>query len=1147
MVRLSFLGQPQIERDGAPIAIDRHKAIALLAYVALSHQGQARDTLAALFWPDYDQGHAFAYLRRTLWTLNQALGPHVLDTGRETIALRRDANLWIDVDRFQSLLAACRTCGHAGAPCPPCHDRLDEAIALYRGDFLTGLTLRDSPDFETWQREQAEGLRADLAWALEQQALSHAALGAFDPALAAARRRVALDPLDESGHRLLMQLLVHAGQRTAALRQYQECVRLLNDELGVAPEAETVALVEQIRAGAVGSGARSQERSGEPRVRPGEPRVRPADQRIRPADQGDPHIHPAPLSVRPGLPVQATVFVGREAELGEIDQLLDDPSCRLLSLVGPGGIGKTRLAIEAASRRAGAFAHGAAFVPLAPLSCADDIVLAVAGALQLTFLRQDNAARQVLDFLCEKQVLLVMDNFEHLVAYTDLVSEILQCAPGVKLLVTSRQRLNLRDEWVLEVAGMPFPPDEQSRALDRYDAVRLFIQNARRAQVGFSSTDADMAAIVRICRMVAGMPLGIELAAAWVRLLACNEIAAEIARSLDFLNTSLRDVPAGHRSLRAVFEHSWNLLSDAERALFQRLSVFRGGFTRASAEAVAGDHKADGVPFTAPRPASSMVYLLSSLVDHSLLRRTLAGRYELHEVLCQYAAEKLATDPIRQEAAETRHCAYFAAFLDQQLARLKGREQPEALGAIRDEIENVRVAWSWAVTRCDITTIAQMQDSLLLFYEIQGWFAEGEEMFRRAVERLRGDGAQGVPASRLALRHAWFAFRSSTYGALIDVFRRELAYLRQEGAQLDYVVPLLLPSPPLMPLEEAEPLLRDCLAAWRAAGDQYGVVLCLNALGWCAYERHQFDETERCFLQSLELAHASGALHIAARANESLGGVAQFTGRLHDARRYYQEFLGLSRRLGYRWGTAYGLDLLGYVERQIGLYDEADAHHSESLMLSREMGDRLGIAGSLDNLSLVAIERGDYATARRLVDEALAIRRQLDDWPTIAVSVETLGRLELAEGNPHRAAELLGNSSAIRRDLGFDREALRSDALRSIALVRMGDLPGAREHLCRVIARWPHRQQTMNVMTALLGAAELLDVSGDRERAIPLLRCVQWNPATSHYKRVWAERLLRAWNVPVDASQPGVPMDDVMPALCETTLQAARADPAMVY
>ncbi|NIN64081.1 MAG: SARP family transcriptional regulator, partial [Anaerolineae bacterium] len=338
------------------------------------------------------------------------------------------------------------------------------------------------------------------------------------------------------------------GQRSTALAQYETCRRALTEELGVGPTAETVTLYERIQ----------------------------TEEDFTP---------PAPLD---NLPPAPTPFVGREEELAELAELLANPDCRLVTLFGPGGIGKTRLALQVAADQVGAFAHGVYFVPLASVSTPEFILPTMANVLNLYFDGKPDPEEQLLNYLRQKEMLLVLDNLEHILEGSALLAKVLWHAPGVVLLATSRERVNLQEEWVYEIEGLTYPKDQASEEIESYSAVELFVQAARRIQRKFTLVEQVHPSVIRICQMVEGMPLGVELAAAWVPVRSCEEIAGEIERNLDILSTSLRNVPKRHRSLRAAFDHSWNLLSEQEREVFRQLSVFRGGFQAAAAEKVAG-------------------------------------------------------------------------------------------------------------------------------------------------------------------------------------------------------------------------------------------------------------------------------------------------------------------------------------------------------------------------------------------------------------------------------------------------------------------------------------------------------------------------------------------------------------------------------
>jgi|GEM_PF-3643323 len=446
-------------------------------------------------------------------------------------------------------------------------------------------------------------------------------------------------------------------------------------------------------------------------------------------------FQPQPATSPAHLPVPALSFIGREAELAKVTSQLTDKNCRLLTILGPGGVGKTRLAIQAASQvEAKNFRDGIYFVSLESLAAPEFIVPAVAAALQVALQNPQTAKEQLLTYLRSKQLLLVLDNFENLMESVDWVTETLRACREVKILATSRERLNLEEEWVVSLEGFPVPDESAPATFETNSAVQLFLQRAHRAQSSLRLTQADQPAIGRICRLVDGMPLALELAAAWTKMLSPAEIAAQIERDLDFLNSTLRNVPERHRSLRAVFEGSWKLLTEDERRILCLLSVFRGGFRREAAaqvlslksearsqDAEARSQKSEvesgkwqvtedkstisNQQSLAPSPQSpdprvlefELLEKLSALMDKSLLRITASGRYEQHPLTHQYATEKLAAAPDEKAAVEERHARYYANFLQKQVTRLKGKGagQAEALEEIQAEIDNIRAAWRW--------------------------------------------------------------------------------------------------------------------------------------------------------------------------------------------------------------------------------------------------------------------------------------------------------------------------------------------------------------------------------------------------------------------------------------------------------------------
>lgn len=648
------------------------------------------------------------------------------------------------------------------------------------------------------------------------------------------------------------------------------------------------------------------------------------------------------------LPEVLLPLVGRHQELKALGKLLNDPQCQLLTIVGPGGIGKTRLAIEIASQERDLFPDGIFFVPLASIKSPTYLVPAIADALDFTFQGQIEPRIQLLNHLRGRHTLIVIDNFEHLLDGGNLMAEISAQSPWLKLLVTSRERLLLRSEWVFEIEGLPVPSAAEIRQAAEFSSVTLFLQSARRAQADFVLSENELSSVAHICRMVEGMPLGIELAAAWVPVLTCSEIAQEISRGLDFLATSMRDVPERQRSLRAAFDHSWNLLSKDEQRVLIHLTVFHGGFNREAAKLV----------------ADAELPLLVALVSKSLVRRTENGRFDLHEVILQYAQSHLNEEPSFEESQD-RHSNFYLSLLEAQEEALKGASQREAMRELTTEIDNLRAAWLWAVNHEKYPLIMQAVPGLGRFYEIGGWLQEGIEQFQLVVKALQ---------RKLSDEHI-----QRTLG--ITLVQQGLLFFRRGE------------------FDEAETRLEESLEILRPLGDPATLSQPLAIWGTIKHLFGEFDLALSVLDEGLACAQAAGDRWSEAYALVNLGYVASLLGRYEDGYEKMMAGLAIFREISDPQYTALSLNFSTPTLIHLGYYQQAEDGLRESLRLCEKVGDRWGSGSAHRYLGLLELFQGNISKAQALFHKSLEFFVDFTTGWDIVLSLEYLGDAALAGGD----------------------------------------------------------------------------------------------------------------------------------------------------
>jgi predicted ATPase/DNA-binding CsgD family transcriptional regulator len=734
------------------------------------------------------------------------------------------------------------------------------------------------------------------------------------------------------------------------------------------------------------------------------------------------------------LPLANAPFVGRESELADLRKLFADPDIRLVTILGPGGMGKTRLALEAAAAQLTNFENGVYFISLSPLSSAGTIATTIGDAIGLQFYGGGDPEQQLLGYLHNKAMLLVLDNFEHLLdGGVHLVGDIFTHAAGVKMLVTSREKLNLYSEVAFAIEGMEFPDRETPADSHDYSAVKLFMQSARRVRRNFEVEEDDMTNVAQICRLVEGMPLGILLAASWVNVLSLEEIAEEISQGLDILQADMRDAPERHHSIRAVLARSWDMLSEQERRAFAIFSVFRGGCSRKAVQTITGvDLKT-----------------LQALVNKSLLRRDTKWRYEIHELLRQYAGEQLEASG-EAGAARDAHCTYYLNTLYEREADLKGRRQLEALDDIESDIDNVRAAWSWAVNKKADTAIDGALESLFWFCHLRSRFQEGAECLRLAQEQF-------APTSGEEPRRVW---------------GRLLARWGQLQSQL--------PGGH----EDARACVERSLEIARRNENQAEIAFCLLALGYANLPTRNYREALNCFEQSLDAYRELNDLYYIAHTLHRVGyGQIKFN-HLENYMKFTGQSLDLARKIGSKVDAAWCLANLGSGAFAEGDLAGAERYTGEAIVLAGEMGSRAELGAAIVNRSLVAFVRGDFPSARGLAEQAMQIATDINVLVDIAYTLAVMSVISGVEGDYETAMWLCQEGRAMPSN---PMNMFLSDWGLSIAAYGLGDWETARQCALSLLRSLLNRPWPGYVIWPLPVIALLLADEGQSERAAALL------------------------------------------------------------
>jgi len=834
---------------------------------------------------------------------------------------------------------------------------------------MDGFSASNSPGFDDWQLSESVALRRELAETLERLVSYHADCENWPEAVAHARRWVQIDPLDESGHRQLMEALMAQGKRTEALTSFEECARALHAELDLQPEEATVALAERIRA------------SG---TKPGE----------------------AARPTRTNLNAGLLPLIGRKDEIARVKDLLLVQGTRLVTLVGLGGSGKTHLALRLGRDLLDEFADGIFVVSLDSLNGGRYAAAEIARAVGVTLPREEPGSlpHELADRLREKEMLLILDGAEALASQAGLLTDLLDAAGHVSLLVTSREPLDLRGETLVPIAGLAVPDETSSPGeLGECDAVRLLRTTSHRIGGASVATtkEADISAMASIARLVDGLPLGLEIAAGWSRVLSWSDIEVRISEAID-LPHRRRDVPERHRSLRAIYEQTWQMLSPNEQATLRQLAVFRDGFSIAAAEAVAG---AD--------PAS-----LAGLANRCLIRRIEPDRHEIHELLRQFSLERLEADQTEKARTQTAHGEFFIERVEELYKDVKGPRQVDALRRFRRDIANVRTAWSHAAAMARYDLLERAAEPMFFYYDVGSFFEEGWQAFEDVLSILKGRTGKSAALGLVKACYGWFVQHAS-HGEGMDSIREGLDDVDAVDpfGSLHALTHVIASYAELWrDREEAVSRLEQSLAFYRDAGDRWGESLALTAYAWAfAFERPE--RAEEYMLESLRLSQEIEDYWGQALTLNSLALLAENRADLGLAKVRYRQGQQVAALIAPDSFTA--IDTLinrARVTARLGERDEADELVEEALSLARQRGISLLIARALMRRGQQAADRGDAESAKRDLLESLALHRGRSRSREAAACAVALGDQARASGDDASAEGWYQEAVAMKPD-----------------------------------------------------------------------------------------------------------------------------------
>lgn len=935
VLQLYLLGAPQILHQGQSLTLLlSRRAQALFYFLVVERKLHERTYLASLFWPDVTDTQARKNLRNILPELRTYLGDY-LHIDNQCMGVIHLESLWCDIYVLEQ--------AKNSTTLTSIENDFWELSTLYQGEFLESFSVAHAPFFDEWILSRREHYRIVILETLHLWASHLLDGGKIELGIQATRTLIKIEPLNEAAYRMLMHFLVLNGQRSAALAQYETLKRLLAQELGVDPTGETQSLVATFQLEQLPSTSLSAETSG-----PTPPQPRIAD----------------------NLPGELTSFIGRQREIQEVYTALCSPDCRLITVTGLGGIGKTRLVLSVARlflERDGAaaegertlFIDGVYFVSLGGVEADDQshsaLALAIIDALKLTRNSQADPAKQLLLELSDKEVLLILDNYEHLLSANNFLLELLCNSSKSKLLITSRSILDLQIEKVYALEGLAVPPvatvaTDDKRSLESYESVVLFRARMQHAMSKMVTKQEDLAEILQICRYVDGLPLAIELAAAMTRYYRCEEIWQKLSTETAALDTTLQDVPERHRSLRSIVDYSCQLLTESQCRVLEVCAIFVEAFT-----VQAGSFVANAEPL-----------LLFSLADASLLKPTDAGRFELHPLVQQYALAKLRSKPEIELEARRRHAEYFANLIEPDAHELL--RSPIKFHLVHRELTNLRIAWHFAAEHKLYEILRKLADGIFLHFLFEGPISEG-------IDICEAGGNAYAAADQAKLSHAELQFQSTLLAG-------KMFYLMFNGNEQEFN----------MELEQAFPLAEKT-GNWRA------LTMLYLAISHRDFLQGNFVASERYHQLGLEAAHIGNVPYLAGAHLAHCSAVIATQGRIAEAIATAQNSFHILQQHGYEMLYGYLLTELSFIYLLAGELRLVDETVEQALQANQAANATLNLNYLYERMALHAEALGDYEQACNWANRSVLQSTAIHNLEHYSTSLLVRGRLHVQLGN----------------------------------------------------------------------------------------------------------------------------------------------------